>query len=66
MLGLRAVGNSLMASKVEKLQEQIADARKRRSSDIALLQSELSEEVAKAAKKKGGNGASTTASADDS
>jgi len=55
-----------MASKVEKLQEQIADARKRRSSDIALLQSELSKEVAKAAKKKGGNGASTPASSDDS
>lgn len=55
-----------MASKVEKLQEQIADARKRRSSDIARLQEELSREVAKAAKKKGGNGASTTASSDDS
>ena len=44
-----------MASKIEKLQEQIADARKRRSAEIAELQAELSREVAKAAKKGGGS-----------
>jgi len=40
-----------MASKVEKLQEQIEDARRRRSGEISKLQAQLSAEVAKASKK---------------
>jgi len=55
-----------MPSKVEKLQAAVSDARRRRSDDQAKLQAELSQEVAKATKKKGGNGASTPASSDDS
>ena len=53
-----------MASKVEKLQEQIADARKRRSHDITRLQAELSAEVAKA--RKGSGREKSSKPADDS
>lgn len=52
-----------MASKIEKLREQIRDARKRRSPEIAKLQEELSKEVAKAAKK--GKASATTGSTSD-
>jgi len=54
-----------MAGKIEKLRAQIADARKRRSSEIAKLQEDLSKEVAKAAKK-GSSSAKPSAASDDS
>ena len=54
-----------MASKVEKLQEAVAAARKQRSHDIARLQAELSAEVAKA-NRKGSSSEKPAKSSDDS
>ena len=55
-----------MASKVEKLQEQVDDARRRRSAEVSRLQAELSAEVAKAKSKKGTKNEKPSAPANDS
>ena len=55
-----------MASKVEKLQGQIAEARRQRSNDIARLQAELSAEVGKARKRKGSRDEGTAEPKDNS
>jgi len=54
-----------MPGKIEKLQEQVRDARKRRSPEVSALQEELNKEVAKAAKK-GSGSAKPSAASDDS
>ena len=55
-----------MASKVEKLQEQVDDARRRRSAEVSRLQAELSAEVAKAKKGKGSKNEKPAESPNDS
>tara|TARA_Y100000310_G_scaffold270569_2_gene284519 strand:+ start:247 stop:414 length:168 start_codon:yes stop_codon:yes gene_type:complete len=55
-----------MSSKIDKLREQIADARRRRAGEICALQAQLSAEVAKANKKKGKDSAKADDPANDS
>ena len=54
------------ASKIERLQDQIEAARRRRSAEIAKLQEELAVEMAKARKKKGKASADPESSPDNS
>tara|TARA_Y100000310_G_scaffold212967_1_gene213865 strand:- start:515 stop:679 length:165 start_codon:yes stop_codon:yes gene_type:complete len=54
-----------MSGKIEKLQAQIAEARRRRSGEVSKLQAQLSAEVAKV-NKKGKASAKADTSTDDS
>ena len=55
-----------MPSKVDKLREQVAEARKRRSAGMSALQDELKVEVAKAKKGKGSKNEKPAESPNDS
>jgi len=55
-----------MSGKIEKLQAQIAEARRSRSSEISGLQAQLSAEVAKVNNKKGKASAKADTPSDDS